>query len=430
MLKLNAKDLVKRAQQLADIENSEFISWNENIQLLNEAFQKVYQKVINHDDKTYLKKVKLIAISSNEKEVFYDLPDDFYQLYSLNDFATNRCIVRNTLNDPVNTSGYSIENNQLIIRGVVRDMEMKYFPVCPTITLKADKVKGVLPADYFPGTSIADVFDTKFVNYNETTHRITAYDLITGEVIKTVEEVTDVEKIIAGRNGFTAETSDAVTFYPWNSTDSFSVLNVITDENKNLWFNIADETVITFIDEYGIAADTIEISEKTNYPDFKQGTIKNRKELYYLEDGTINVLNVYHFESDSVEGVSMLVTTETNKLSYFLDELYMTSSGTLYNFKNEKIDLSVIGINKIDFDTGYGYTLKNGNIIGIFSDTQIDYPNNMFIQFLSYQLAIQYKAKQNQDAPGLIALYTEAENQFYDTIGRDDYGYTRINNVY
>ncbi len=428
MLKLNARDIIKRAQQLADLEHSDFISWNENVQLLNEAFQKVYQKVINHDDKTYLKKAHLIAVANNEKEIIYDLPEDFYQLYSLNDYATNRCIARNTLNDPVNTSGYSIENNQLIITGVQRDLEMKYFPVCPTITLKADNVKGVLPVEYIPSTGIADVYDTKIAVYNASSESVIVFDILTGETLKEVTGVTSCSKIIAGKNGFVVKASD-LTFYPWESTETVTVINYITDHNKNLWFNVS-LTKLSFIDEYGLESEFIDLSEKVNYPSFEIGTMTEDKKIYYLEDGTINVLDMYDIENDKVEGVSILPTTAINAANYFFKDLVITSNGTLYTFYNDKVETSVIGINKIDMNTGYGYTMKNGIIRGIFNDTNIDYPNNMFVQFLSYQLAIQYKAKQNQDAPGLIALYTEAEAQFYDTIGRDDYNHSRINNVY
>lgn len=429
MLKLNAKDLVKRAQQLADLEHSDFISWNENVQLLNEAFQKVYQKVINHDDKTYLKKAHLIAVANNDREIIYDLPEDFYQLYSLNDYSTNRCIARNTLNDPVNTSGYSIENNQLIVRGVQRDLMMKYYPVCPTITLKADNVKSVLPNEYIPSTGIADVYDTKIAVYNASSESVIVFDILTGETIKEVTDISECIKIIAGKNGFVVKGTSAITFYPWESQDAVTVLNYITDDNKNLWFNVS-LTKLSFIDEYGLESEIIDLSEKENYPSFEVGTLSEDKKIYYLEDGTVNLLDVYDIESDITEGVSMLPTTSLNTVTYFFKDLVMTANGTLYTFYNDKVETSVIGINKIDMNTGYGYTMKNGIIRGIFNDTNIDYPNNMFVQFLSYQLAIQYKAKQNQEAPGLNALYAEAESQFYDTIGRDDYSYTRINNVY
>ena len=36
MIKYTTKDIVNRAKQLADLNNSDFISWNENINLLNE----------------------------------------------------------------------------------------------------------------------------------------------------------------------------------------------------------------------------------------------------------------------------------------------------------------------------------------------------------------------------------------------------------
>lgn len=40
-MKYNISDIVKAAKQIADIENSDFISWNENIRLLNEAWTAV-----------------------------------------------------------------------------------------------------------------------------------------------------------------------------------------------------------------------------------------------------------------------------------------------------------------------------------------------------------------------------------------------------
>ena len=43
-MKLNASDIVKSARQISDLENSDFISWNENIRLLNEAWTAVHQK--------------------------------------------------------------------------------------------------------------------------------------------------------------------------------------------------------------------------------------------------------------------------------------------------------------------------------------------------------------------------------------------------
>ena len=58
MIKYTTKDIVNRATQLADLENSDFISWNENINLLNESWQKIYQQLIDNGDKTFIKELK------------------------------------------------------------------------------------------------------------------------------------------------------------------------------------------------------------------------------------------------------------------------------------------------------------------------------------------------------------------------------------
>ena len=41
MIRYNASDVIKKAKQLADLENSDFISWNESITLLNDAYQNI-----------------------------------------------------------------------------------------------------------------------------------------------------------------------------------------------------------------------------------------------------------------------------------------------------------------------------------------------------------------------------------------------------
>ena len=76
-MKYNISDIVKAAKQVADIENSDFISWNENIRLLNEAWTAVHQKLINKGDFTFVNEMNIT------KE--QPLPEDFYQVSSILD---------------------------------------------------------------------------------------------------------------------------------------------------------------------------------------------------------------------------------------------------------------------------------------------------------------------------------------------------------
>ena len=68
-MKYNISDIVKAAKQIADLENSDFISWNENIRLLNEAWTAVHQKLINKGDFTFVNEMDI----GKEQE----LPSDF-----------------------------------------------------------------------------------------------------------------------------------------------------------------------------------------------------------------------------------------------------------------------------------------------------------------------------------------------------------------
>ena len=51
---MKTSEIIKRAQQIADLENSSFISWAENVNLLNEAFRDIFQKAINANIKYWL----------------------------------------------------------------------------------------------------------------------------------------------------------------------------------------------------------------------------------------------------------------------------------------------------------------------------------------------------------------------------------------
>ena len=76
MIRYNASDVIKKAKQLADLENSDFISWNESITLLNDAYQNIYQKSINKGNNDFVR-----VIQTSEKCI--NLPRDFYQLKAL-----------------------------------------------------------------------------------------------------------------------------------------------------------------------------------------------------------------------------------------------------------------------------------------------------------------------------------------------------------
>ena len=105
----NVSDIVKAARQVSDLENSDFISWNENIRLLNEAWTAVHQKLINKGDFTFVSEINIT------KE--QPLPEDFYQVLSVLD-NYNTPIGRYSIGMNDSQIWYKIINNKLILNGL------------------------------------------------------------------------------------------------------------------------------------------------------------------------------------------------------------------------------------------------------------------------------------------------------------------------
>lgn len=438
MIKLNTKDIIKRATQLADLENSDFISWNENLQIMNEGYQKIYQKLINHGDKTYMKTCLLVSpISVGSNEIHYNLPNDFFQLYSLTDVNGNRCIVKKSINDPISSLRYDIVNNELVIYGNNNiTMRMSYYPIPQTLTIKADGVKFDMPAAVKTAQYV-DVCDKKIVYTSGNNVIVYNIETETSETLNfNLSTITStISNFIACKYGVLIVSSDRTSKYiDYTSSDVASSGNdafFITRDKKLLYASSTG-----YIKEYIDGGTTVNVK---NIGDFFNVLQDDNGGIGYIDDYSMDTgyfvkyvekKIVYEFSLND-KYLERLAGEVDSDIGYIMDNKYV-SSKVLYNLFSDRplIEGGVIGINKIDSDTGYGYTHLSGEIKGIFDNTEIDYPNNLFIQLIAYYMAIQYKSKQNADCQGLIALYTNAEEQFYDSIGRDDYQYVRIQNVY
>ena len=131
MITYNASDIVKRAEQLADLENSDFISFSEKIALLNEAYQVLYQKGINKDVNAFVKYI-------NTRDRVIQLPRDFYQLkaITMGHDKDIKVVLRRPVNQSFNVLSYDIINNTLQINGETmgQNICVEYFPTPSTLT--------------------------------------------------------------------------------------------------------------------------------------------------------------------------------------------------------------------------------------------------------------------------------------------------------
>lgn len=398
MVKFRAIDVYNRALAIADLQNSNFISYGDGFYMLNAAYRKVYQDAINQSDLNYLVEARLIA---NRNSTF-KLPDDFYQLAMVTDDYGNE-IPMLRLAYSMSDYGYLIKNNTIVLRNVNGNVILKYYPVPDTITFKNARRQSnkVLVASQF-GTPFTG-FDSKVF----TTSRY-VYDMQTGQAYNMSTLINSYQHILVGRDGVLVILNGEYRFALFNAssyTDTFvrplltTSGNFIenTFDNINGWGWCNDDASARYV-----------VSDGNVY--FNGGLIGTTADLMRsnLDNGRVIYWN----------GQWCFVTL--SKIVYPDGSWESTDSPT------------AIALLKCDTETGYGYvipTVNNFSVEGWTPDTVIDYPNNTLFDLTVYELAIQFRIKQGADPSGLMQMYQQLEKTYNKTISMNNDDFPTIRNV-
>ena len=472
MIRYNASDVIKKAKQLADLENSDFISWNESITLLNDAYQNIYQKSINKGNNDFVR-----VIQTSEKCI--NLPRDFYQLkaLTLKQDRFNTPIMRRPQNGSFDDLSYDIYNNTLLVNGYSSGtIILEYYPTPLTITLPNEDVTIDLPIGsdetlvgayknvYFVRRT--DKEDPSKPLYNKT--YIVAINRDTGEEAKVAEQSIYSEEYAVSENIlfsigdyvlFRGIHHDAAGSGTYNDYDCVIGLNIVdfsvnVQDRKNkygytaLAFNFYDDTECNITVEayngkkritsatiygnyYDLKANNVIIPEKPFITilskDMKHAFSLDSEYLYlYIDGEQISYTNkVMHVMGDSV------YLQQSTKKNYCVMLDISTNEKTSLIAPSKKPIWGTVGFDK---QTGYGYYYFLGDskivIHSFLEDTELNFPNNTFFNYLAYSLALSFKVKQGSDISAFMPLLETAENTFYDSLTKDDWSFTRITNVY
>lgn len=398
MVKFRAIDVYNRALALADLQNSNFISYGDGFYMLNAAYRKVYQDAINQGDLNYLVEVRLIA---NRNSTF-KLPDDFYQLAMVTDDYGNE-IPMLRLAYSMADYGYLIKNNTIVLRNVNGNIILKYYPVPDTITFKNTRRQSnkVLSVSQF-GTPFTG-FDTKVF----TTSRY-VYDMQTIQAYNMSYLISSYQHALVGRDG---------------------ILVILNGEYRFALFSASSYT------------DTFVKPLLTTSGNFIENTFDNlngwgwcnddASARYVVSDG-----NVY-FNGNSIGTASDLMRSnlDNGRVIYWNGQwCFVTLSKIVYPDGSwESTDSpTAIALLKCDTETGYGYvipTVNNFSVEGWTPDTVIDYPNNTLFDLTVYELAIQFRIKQGADPSGLMQMYQQLEKTYNKTISMNNDDFPTIRNV-
>lgn len=451
MLHFTTKDIVTRARELADLENSNFITWSENMKLLDESYKKLYQEAINESDKYYLTRCELkdlVVAERKEKEVSFYLPENFYQLHSISVKGTGRQILKKARTEDSSSARYDIENNTLVLFGGASSLplDIAYYPVPKTLTLKNEPVTVSVEGTALDvnGDMVLSVNDENAIITNINTGWIKSIDIssISGDVIFGILGLTKFFLV-----------SDSFVGYECNiKTGTVTSNSVFMGKKDGMlyytsvsWGSSVYPETVSFYNEYDHIVTTRSLAGFDTALPF----------CFSLDDD----LNIYWLKSDiaapkiikkDTDGnISDVVTFDLNGMHglYETWKCFEIINGSLFygaadifcngvKLLDHKEFETLVGFNKMDFNTGYGFAVtplyEEGvmQVHSCFADTELDFPNNFYFSYLAYLLAIAYKQKQNADATLLIQRANDEYAQFLTSISRDVAENNRIQNVY
>lgn len=406
MIRYNTTDIIKRAEQLSDLENSDFISDYEKVALLNESWQIIYQKIVNANDKTWAKRIRA-----------YDgmpLPCDMYQMSALYLERSREQILKRNSSQKY---GYEIIGNFLYLSDNYKGKEiiMEYFPIPKSLRLREKTADSPFENNIL-GANHSLYIDSD--NYIRDLNDSTVHFLIG----------TNYYDYAMFDNAVLAWTDSSYTEFAWWDYDGLSArpgestfIPLIIENHLYLYSSTQKKIYDTNQNEY------LEID--INVPNGTKYIYANREltDLYFFSP-----VGYYYNDSDFInladrktrlawcQNRPYAILRNTNRLVR-CDHTQIQIIDTEYipmTFVSEKYVLTRKPMSELTFLEGY------------VNDTDLNFSNNIYFIVLAYMLAIAFKNKQGGDTTALYAQYESAVQQLFDSISNDANDSYQIKNVY
>lgn len=392
MYKYTTTDLIKRALNLADLNNSDFISFGEQFNYVNDAYRAVYQDAINAGEELYVKECLLDGSGSRS----YDLPSDLYQIIAITD-GLGETIRRKKPVEANTTTGYRIVNNTIILDNIFGGCTLKYIPVPETLTYRAPVKKIDIPFDVVSsfGTMVADTCGN-------------VWDISTAEYLVEDQDTT-LNNVCLGANSITYTNAGSNIIKNFSGDSQAIISNLVLTEDGR------------FI------ASPFTSSQKQN----TIGCISDDGEHCFY----INTENKLCHNGDVIADFTSSVIPASIRYVYWDGKPSCIANGYLFTNSGEYAELinSDAMLLKTDIDTGYGFIYKYVSeyyVTGWLPETAIDYPNNIFFSMVAYKLAMAYRTKQNADITLLNNEYQNLIKTYASSLSNNAQDYPTIRNVY
>ena len=390
---VTASKLIRRAKQIADVANSDFLSYNELTDYLNASWKNVYQTIIQYNLNIFTVEANLVGSSG-----VYKLPFDCYQIKSVKNPYTGVEIPRKADSESMYGSHYEIVNDNLVLGPscgpvTITYWRKPYFLTFPNATLETNYNKA-------EDTEILDVCkDAILVKDAENKYYIKSL-LTDSKLDLSFIEPNEYEKMYLGNNfiiGINGTDYKVKDFYG----------NLVFQGNVTADYFIKSDDGVIYIGV--LDTDKVNILELDNVTEVTSIKFTSKPENIICID------NEFYFVEKDAMPVGIFdcrpAYTTPDKNLHLINDQFDRSRDII-----EFVNIPTIG--KL-ICTNYGFLDFSGKLYSNVPDTQLSFPNNLFFDCISYDLAIRFLCKMNADSSGVENLNRNAWSQLSASIDQN-----------
>jgi len=440
MIKRRASEIIRLALNISQTQNTDALSWRDCIDMLNQSYIRLYSELNNSGDLYYSKEIDFKNGTSDKIK----LPKDFWKLLEIGYRSAIKgglIPIERAPNSGQYFSGYKIINNELIFDNhfMPGELVVRYIPQPQTITFP----KAGLQIAGKAVQAAYDSFNDVIVLGNA--GNITVINRSNGSVLN-----KDMSEIVT--NPISGDLS--VILSPYVLAVSREIIYIVKETGIDMYdFNLNMITA-AYKGNFDLYAHSIGWEEgiivKMNNVTKKfiagNEPIDSKDYWNFMDGEVVKSDSSYVFQTEN----EVLVISEIfeNADSYVIADpyIYINRNGSPKVYDNfEPTDLApalvgrgtrkgiVIGA-EINNETGYGVIFKDFftglNMVGYAADTVLNYPNNLFFDWLAADLAVKFRIALDIPTNELPALAADYWDTLMKGISRDAYKSQRIGNVY